>query len=186
MAVYLGILCRVSRVTSPMDFTSTFLKLIDVNEVRVWRVSRRVRILCALMGFVMFALTAYVAISAAADLRSPAGVALAFFVVGDFIVFRVLRYAFGAVTTAAPDGLVIGTGRLIGRKRRRVLVPWQVIDSCEPRDSGTSITCSDGRRVLAAMPQRPNVSGGQHRKTEADYFALYVMERARLARELSA
>jgi hypothetical protein len=168
-----------------MDYTSTFLKLINVDEVRVWRVSLRARILCAVMGALMLGLTAYVLSGAIDDVASPAGVALILFLICDVIVFRLVRYAFGSVTAARPDGLVIGTGRL-RRSRRKVVVPWQVIDSCKPGTDGITIDCSDGRRVLSAVPQRTPSGRGTHRKTDADYFALYVMERARLIRQVSA
>jgi hypothetical protein len=168
-----------------MDFTSTFLKLINLDEVRVWRISLRVRILCAVMAAVMLGLTASVAIGAAGDVASPAGVALACFVIADLIVIGLVRYAYGSVTTATREGLVIGTGR-IGRSRREVVVPWRVIDSCRPGSDGITIACNDGRRVLSVVPQRAHAAKGAHRKTEADYFALYVMERARLIREISA
>ena len=168
-----------------MDFTSTFLKLIDVDEVRVWRVSLRVRVLCALMAVLMLALTAFVAFGAADDVTSPAGVALAFLLICDVVLLRIVRYAFGSVTTASPEGLVIGTSSL-RRSRRQLTVPWKVIDSCRPGDNGITIACNDGRRVLSAVPQRAHTSRGAHRKTEADYFALYVTERARLIRQISA
>ncbi len=168
-----------------MDFTSTFLKLINIDEVRVWRVSLRMRILCAFMAVAMLGVTVYVAVRASGDIMSPPGIALAALVVADAVMYRVLRYAFRSVTTAAPEGLIIRTGRLT-RSRRKVVVPWQVIDGCKPGASGTTIECRDGRRVLAAVPQRVESSKGAHRKTEADYFALYVMERARLIREVAA
>ena len=163
-----------------MDFTSTFLKLINIDETRVWRVSARIRVLFALMGAVMLGLTAWIALGAVGDIVSPAGIALGFFLICDVIVARLIAYAFGSVTTATPEGLVIGSAR-VRRSRRQVMVPWQVIASCKPGADGITIACTDGRRVLSAVPQRTHSQNrGIHRRTDADYFALYVMERARL------
>ena len=83
----------------------------------------------------------------------------AFFLICDLIVARLIAYAFGSVTTATPEGLVIGSGRM-RRSRRRVMVPWQVIDSCKPGGDGITIACTDGRRVLSAVPQRTHARTG--------------------------
>jgi hypothetical protein len=167
---------RGSPQNRPADFTATFLRLIDLDEVRVWRMSRRVRILCVAMVLAMLALTAYGAFGAWKDGDAASIALLAALVIVDLVVLRLARYSFSSVTAATPDGVRIGRGR------RAVTVPWPAIESCEAGHHGTMINCADGARVLAAAPQHSNVQRGQHTKTEAAYAALYIAERARMFR----
>jgi hypothetical protein len=169
---------RVSRGLSnrPVDFTAAFLRLIDLDEVRVWRMPRRDRALCVAMAVTMLGLTCYAAYWAVRDGGRASIALLAAFVLIDIVVGHMVWYAFAAVTVAEPDGVRVGRGR------RAVRVPWPAIEACRAGDRGTTIACSDGAEVLAAAPQHANVKRGRHSKTEADYAALYIAERARMYR----
>jgi hypothetical protein len=128
------------------------------------------------MVSVMLGLTAYAVYSALRNGDVVSSALVAVLAVVDVVVLRMARYAFGSVTKASPEGVRIGRGR------RAVTVPWQVIEECRAGDRGTVINCAGGRNVLAAAPQHANVQRGQHNKTEADYAALYITERAKMFR----
>src|SRR5215475_8978836 len=98
-----GILWRVSRGSPqnrPADFTATFLRLIDLDEVRVWRMSQRVRLLSAVMAVAMLALTTYGGYWASKNHDGVSLSLLLVFVVIDIVVARMGWYAFRSVTTA--------------------------------------------------------------------------------------